>query len=143
MASIARRVDGRWRARYRDAADREHARHFDRKVDAQAWLDSVTTAVSTGTYVDPGRAKATVGELAPVWLAGKINLTPTSRARYADVLRTHVLPRWGDIPLVHVTPSDIQAWLASSPIAACREPRSARRMGCCPGSSVPRCAIGG
>jgi integrase len=23
-----------------------------------------------------------------------------------------VLPRWGDIPLVHVTPSDIQAWLA-------------------------------
>ena len=108
MASIARRADGRWRARYRDAANREHARHFDRKVDAQAWLDSVTTAVSTGTYVDPVRAKVTVGELAPVWLAGKINLKPTSRARCADVLRTHVLPRWGDIPLIHVTPSDIQ-----------------------------------
>jgi len=112
MASIARRPDGRWRPRYRDAAGKEHARHFDRKVDAQAWLDSVTTAVGTGTYVDPGRAKATVRELAPVWLAGKINLKPTSRARYADVLRTHVLPRWGDIPLVRVTPSDIQAWLA-------------------------------
>src|SRR4051812_33632843 len=87
MASIARRADGRWRARYRDAAGKELARHFERKVDAQAWLDSVTTAVGTGTYVDPGRAKATVGELAPVWLAGKINLKPTSRARYADVLR--------------------------------------------------------
>jgi hypothetical protein len=46
------------------------------------------------------------------WLAGKINLKPTSRARYAAELRTHVLPRWGDVPLVRVTTSDIQAWLA-------------------------------
>src|SRR5438874_2587788 len=53
MASIHKRPDGRWRARYRDAADREHARHFSRKVDAQRWLDEVTTAVVTGTYVDP------------------------------------------------------------------------------------------
>ncbi|SDY23584.1 Site-specific recombinase XerD [Modestobacter sp. DSM 44400] len=28
------------------------------------------------------------------------------------MLRTHVQPRWGDVPLVRVTPSDIQAWLA-------------------------------
>jgi hypothetical protein len=34
--------------------------------------------MQTGIYVDPGRAKATVGELAAVWLAGKINLKPTS-----------------------------------------------------------------
>src|SRR5215203_4075916 len=112
MASIARRPDGTYRPRYRDEHGKEHARHFKRKVDAQRWLDEVTAAVQTGTYVDPKRARTTVGELAPVWLAGKINLKPTSRARYADVLRTHVLPRWGDIPLLRVTPSDIQAWLA-------------------------------
>ncbi len=46
MASLARRPNGRWRPRYRDAAGKEHARHFDKKVDAQAWLDSVTTSVS-------------------------------------------------------------------------------------------------
>ena len=28
MANIAKRSDGRWRARYRDAAGREHSRHF-------------------------------------------------------------------------------------------------------------------
>src|SRR5919199_5651322 len=112
MASIARRPDGTYRPRYRDEHGKEHARHFKRKADAQRWLDEVTAAVQTGTYVDPKRSRLTVGELAPVWLAGKINLKPTSRARYADVLRTHVLPRWGDITLVRVTPSDIQAWLA-------------------------------
>ena len=32
--SIAKRPDGRWRARYRDEAGRERSRHFRRKVDA-------------------------------------------------------------------------------------------------------------
>jgi hypothetical protein len=95
MASIARRPDGTYRPRYRDEHGKEHARHFKRKVDAQRWLDEVTAAVQTGTYVDPKRARTTVGELAPVWLAGKINLKPTSRARYADVLKTHVLRAGG------------------------------------------------
>jgi len=112
MASIAKRPDGRWRARYRDAAGHERSRHFDRKIDAQHWLDSIAASVQTGTYVDPERAKLTVGELAPVWLAGKINLKPTTRARYEDVLRTHVLPRWSGVPLVRVEHAEIRAWLA-------------------------------
>ena len=112
MASIARRPDGHWRARYRDAAGREHARHFARTADAQGWLDSITTAVHTGSYVDPDRAKITIGDLAPIWLAGKINLKPTTRARYEDVLRTHVGPRWYHLPLFRIEHGDIQAWLA-------------------------------
>jgi hypothetical protein len=48
MASIKKRDDGTWRARYRDAAGREQAKHFARKVDAQRWLDETTTAVVTG-----------------------------------------------------------------------------------------------
>src|SRR5215211_5899986 len=112
MASIARRPDGTYRPRYRDEHGKEHARHFKRKVDAQRWLDEVTAAVQTGTYVDPKRARTTVGELADVWLAGKINLKPTSRARYADVLKTHVLPRWGNVALIRVSHGDVQAWLS-------------------------------
>jgi len=112
MASIAKRPDGRWRARYRDAQHREHSRHFRRKIDAQRWLDSVTTAISTGTYTDPARAKATIGELATPWLAGKINLKPTTRARYEDAYRVHIAPRWADAPLDGITYADIQAWLA-------------------------------
>ena len=53
MASIARRSDGRWRARYRDAAGVEHSRHFTRKVEAQHWLDAVTTALTSGMYTAP------------------------------------------------------------------------------------------
>jgi integrase len=112
MANIAKRPNGMWRARYRDDQGNEHSRHFPRKLDAQRWLDSVTTAVSTGTYADPARGRMLVAELAPIWITGKINLTPTTRARYQDMLKTHVLPRWGAVPLTAVTHSGVQAWLA-------------------------------
>ena len=32
--NIAKRANGKWRARYRDHAGNERARHFDRKIDA-------------------------------------------------------------------------------------------------------------
>ena len=102
----------RWRARYYDANGRQHARHFDRKVDAQRWLDSVTTAVGTGSYVDPNRSKIAVGQVAEQWMAGKINLKPTTRARYENALEVHVLPRWAAVPLAAVEHGQIQAWLA-------------------------------
>jgi integrase len=112
VASISKRADGRWRARYRDAAGKEHARHFVRRVDAQSWLDSVTTAVGTGSYVDPSRARVTVGTVAEQWFAGKINLRATTRARYESALRVHVLPRWSETRLDRVEHGDIQRWLA-------------------------------
>jgi hypothetical protein len=94
VASVAKRRDGRWRARYRDAAGEEHARHFARKVDAQRWLNEVTTAVVTGVYVDPAKSRVTVGEWADRWLAAQGHLKPSTRARYEGLLRVQVLPTW-------------------------------------------------
>ena len=67
--SVARRPDGGWRARYRDAAGKEHARHFARKVDAQRWLDEITAAVVTGSYVDPKAGRVTSRAYATQWRA--------------------------------------------------------------------------
>lgn len=51
--SIAKRPNGRWRARYRDERGRERSRHFARRIDAQRWLDEVTATVRDGTWVEP------------------------------------------------------------------------------------------
>ncbi len=112
MANIQKRPNGTWRARYRDSAGKEHARHFARRVDAQAWLDGVTTAVQTGAYVDPVRARKTVGELSEQWLVGKVNLKPSTQALYESILSTHILPRWRDVPLTRVEHGDVQTWVA-------------------------------
>jgi integrase len=111
MASIARRPDGRWRARYRDDAGKEHARHFGRKVDAQRWLDEVTTAVTTGTYVDPKTARTTVGEWCETWLAGYATRRP-STVRQARVHIAQITPEFGGMPLPAVRPSHVKSWTA-------------------------------
>jgi integrase len=112
MASIAKRSDGRWRARYRDAAGVEHSRHFARKIDAQRWLDTVTTAVTSGTYTDPRRSRITVSDWSARWLATKVDLKATTRRGYEGVLRVHVVPRWGDVKLVDIAHEQVAAWIA-------------------------------
>ena len=112
MASIARRPDGTYRPRYRDAAGKEHARHFKRKVDAQRWLDEVTASVVTGTYVDPALSRVTVGEWGERWLNGHAALKPSTRTRYESLLRVHVLPRWGAVPVRLVNVADVESWLS-------------------------------
>ncbi len=112
MSNIAKRPNGQWRARYRDAACKEHARHFDRKVDAQRWLNSVTAAVETGNYVDPRAGRITLGEWAEKWFEGQAQLKPTTRSRYRGILDGHVLPHWSATRLVAVSHADVQAWVA-------------------------------
>src|SRR3954463_77884 len=99
MASISRRPNGQWRPRYRDAAGREHARHFDRKVDATRWLDSVTAAMETGTYVDPRASSCTLGEYAQIWLSRQVQLKPSTHSRYTAIVHKHVVPAFGPVPL--------------------------------------------
>src|SRR3954453_13686829 len=72
MASIARRPDGTYRPRYRDAEGREHARHFKRKADAQRWLAEGTAAGVTGTYVDPKAGRVTLSAFYATWAARQV-----------------------------------------------------------------------
>ena len=108
MASIARRPDGTYRPRFRDASGKEHARHFKRKVDAQRWLDEMTAAMVTGQYVDPAAGRVTFREYAERWRATQVH-RPTTAAHVETMLRRHVYPSLGDKRLGSVLPSDIQS----------------------------------
>lgn len=109
MASITKRPDGRWRARYRDAAGKEHARHFTRRLDGQRWLDEVTSAVITGTYVHPKTARTTVGEWCDTWLAGFTTRRPGT-VRQARVHINQIRAEFGPMPLSAVRPSNVRSW---------------------------------
>jgi integrase len=109
MASIKLRPDGQWRARYRDAAGKEHARHFARKVDGQRWLDEVTSSVVTGTYTDPKTARTTVGEWCGTWLAGYATRRG-STVRQARVHVAQIEAEFGPMPLSAVRPSNVRSW---------------------------------
>ncbi|MBQ1065177.1 MULTISPECIES: site-specific integrase [Micromonospora] len=109
--SVVKRPNGKWRARYRDAAGREHARHFDRKVDADRWHASMKTALARGEWVDPALSRVTVGDWAARWFANQVQLKPSTRQRYGSLLRRQVLPVWERVALSAVTHADVGEWV--------------------------------
>ena len=116
MASIEKRIrngETTWRAHYRTPAGAQRNRSFARKLDAERFLASVENAKLTGTYVDPALAQVTVGEWADRWLAGQAHLKPSTHSRYAGILRSHVVPRWGRVRLGGVSHADVQSWITS------------------------------
>lgn len=116
MASIRKRPNGTWRARYRDDTGKEHARHFDRKTDAQRWLDEVTTSIVTGQYVDPRAGKTTLRAYAEDWRRAQPH-GPLTRDRIERELRLHIYPALGDIALAKIRPSTVQAAVSALPLA--------------------------
>jgi integrase len=112
VANVQKRGHGKWRARYRDPAGKEHTRHFERKIDAEQWARSQESAINRSEWVDPVLARVTIREWSQTWLASKAGLKPTSRRGYEMLWRVHVEPRWGDLPLTAVTYADAVAWVA-------------------------------
>jgi len=110
MASISKRENGQWRARYRDDTGKEHARHFERKVDAQRWLDETTASIVTGAYVDPKAGRVPFKNYAEAWRVIQVH-RPTTQGHHELVLRRYAYPTLGARPLSSILPSDIQAWV--------------------------------
>jgi len=109
--SVAKRPGGQWRARYRGSDGRERSKHFDRKVDADRWGREQTARVDRGDWTDPRLGRTTVEDYAAEWLRGKVKLRESTRASYDALLRTHVLPTWGRVPLSGVRHEDVAAWV--------------------------------
>lgn len=101
----------RWAARWRDQADRQRSRSFDRKVDAERFLDQVRADLARGEYIDPAAGKVTLRKQASEWLASQTT-DPASQEATERRIRTQILPILGDLELRALRPSTIQAWLA-------------------------------
>ncbi|MBA2640481.1 MAG: site-specific integrase [Nocardioidaceae bacterium] len=116
MASVEKRLrDGKvtWQARWRDPDGRQRKRTFAKRSDAERFMTGVQHSVHAGSYVDLARSRVTVGEWAERWLAGQVQLKPSTRARYEILLRRQVLPTWERVPLAKVGHADVAAWVAS------------------------------
>jgi len=112
MSSVDRLGSGRWQARWRDPGGVQRKRTFPRKVDALRHLTGVESRLLDGTYVDASRSRVTVGAWAEQWIAGQLQLKPSTRARYEGLLRCQVLPRWAPVPLAKIGHADVAAWVA-------------------------------
>jgi integrase len=109
VASVAKRPDGRWRARYRDEGGREFSKHFPRKVDAQRWLDETTAAVVTGQYVDPRAGRVTFASYYAEWSTRQLWESTTVKAM--NLAAGSVT--FGTVPLGALKRSHVEQWVKS------------------------------
>lgn len=107
MASITKRGNGLWRARYRDDVEKEHAKHFDRKVDAQRWLNEVTASLVTGSYVDPKAGSVTFERFYAQWSQRQV-WVPSTRVN-ADHAAASV--PFAQVPLKSLRRSHVEQWV--------------------------------
>jgi integrase len=101
----------RWRVRWVDSTGAERTKSFQRKPDAQAYLNGLTADVQRGEYVDPRRSAETFGSVAEQWFATKQHRKPKTVAGYRSLLDTVVLPTWADVSLKRIDYESYSTWL--------------------------------
>jgi integrase len=113
VSSIHKQPNGRWRARYRDSNGRTRSRTFDRKADAQKFLERTGTSIQRGEWRDPRRQLITFAQWAKEWSASLGDIRESTKRTYQIEVDKHLLPTWGDVPLGRIDPLAIQQWLAA------------------------------
>lgn len=109
MGSIRRAPrSNRWEARYRDPLGRQRTSTFPTRVVARTFLSAVETDMARGSWYDPALSKVTFAELAQEWLANNPRKRETTRARDADVIRIHLVPVLGVLPVGLLRRSHVQ-----------------------------------
>lgn len=106
MASVERWQGNRWRARWRTPDGRQRSRVFPRKAEAVRFLTSVESDKLTGTYVDPRAGRVTLREYAEDWRSRQL-WRESTMDRIESLLRNHLYPVLGNMPLDAVRPSDL------------------------------------
>ena len=115
MASISRReVRGkpRYDVNYREPDGRRRRKTFAKKVDADNFFAIVEADKLRGAYIDPDAGRISFRTFAESWMASQ-TFEATTREAMEQRLRKHIYPVLGQVMLVDIRPSTVQAWMAS------------------------------
>jgi integrase len=104
----------KWQVLYRDrASGREvSAGVFIRKDDANKLKRQIEYELEAGTWIDPRLRRTPYRDWVDEWMPTRSHLTPKTRAGYESLLRTHVLPRFGETRLQDIRTIDVEVWIA-------------------------------
>jgi len=110
FGTIDQLPSGRHRARYPGPGGRDVGATFATRKDAERWLTAAKADQDRGVWLDPRAGRVTLASFARDWLARRSDLRPTTRAKYAYLLKRHILPTLGTAPLGRLTPSAVRSW---------------------------------
>jgi integrase len=114
FGNVRQRESGRWQVRYRgpDGQLRPAPETFLRKSDADRYLRLIESRMSQGEWSDPNRARVLVDDYATLWIAQRPGLRPRTVDLYTWLLKRHISPKLGRIPLGKLDTALIREWRA-------------------------------
>jgi len=98
----------RWQARWLDESGRERSAAFGTRDEATVHL----ARIETGAPI-PTAEGMTLRTYATGWLAGRLDLRPTSLSQIRSRLDVRILPDLGDLPMAAITRTHIRAAVTS------------------------------
>ena len=115
--SVGRRSDGRWMARvdrgWQNGRRVQQALYGRTMAEVVEKLGRAQQALRDGLPVAVHRQ--TVGQFLSQWLdqVAQPRVRPRTYQTYEEVIRLHITPHIGHVPLVKLTPQRVQAWLGT------------------------------
>ncbi|GGM72069.1 hypothetical protein GCM10012275_48270 [Longimycelium tulufanense] len=110
MGHVVPTPAGNYRANWREPSGRQRSKTFKTQREAKAFLAQIEAAKTQGLYVSPHAGRTLFREHADRWMEVR-RTEVTTAARDASVMRTHVLPQWGDWPLAKIDDLSVQRWV--------------------------------
>lgn len=114
FGNVRRLPSGRYQARYRGPDGRLRAldETYERKSDAERALSLVEAQLAKREWTDPERAKITLADYADAWIDQRPGLRPRTKDLYGWLLRKHIVPGLGGVPVGKLDTPMIRQWRA-------------------------------
>jgi hypothetical protein len=115
FGNVRRLPSGRYQIRFPgpDGRIRTGPETYERKGDADRALVLIEAQLRVGEWTDPDRGKVTLSDYAAVWITERPGLRPRSADNYRWLLKKHVDPYLGGVPVGKLSTPMIRAWRAT------------------------------
>lgn len=111
FGNVRKLRSGRYQVRYRGPGGQPRTgdRTFEMKGEALRHLAELELEIHRGTWADPKARSTLLSEYADEWVATR-KLAISTGELYESLLRLHIKPQLGSVPVGRVTPSVVRRW---------------------------------
>ena len=86
---------------------------YERKADADKALLMIEAQIAAGEWTDPERGKVKLADYAATWITERPKLRPRTVDQYRWLLKKHIAPHLGGVPLGKLSTPMIRQWRAT------------------------------
>ena len=114
FGNVRRLPSGRFQIRYPgpDGRIRTGPDTYDRKSDADKALVLIEAQIAAGEWTDPDRGKVKLADYAATWITERPKLRPRTVDLYRWLLKKHIAPYLGGVPIGKLSTAMIREWRA-------------------------------